>query len=155
MHLPISDWFGSKRTFGWIQINRKRVYTIWFRVDLTRFRKKILGDTTLKAVTPKHKTGFTKPNNNFRISNASMNILTITCTFQMYKFHDKKWTHHLTASLYASLPARIEARVCQSQQITSGSYMATSLPGVLWLWLEDNFMQRGISIKRDSHYVKL
>ena len=37
--LPFSYWFGSKRMSVWIQINRKRVNTIWFRVDLTRFQK--------------------------------------------------------------------------------------------------------------------
>ena len=34
-----SDWFGSKRTSIWIQINRKMINTIWFRVYLRRFRK--------------------------------------------------------------------------------------------------------------------
>ena len=34
-----SDWFGSKRTFVWIQINRKMVNTIWFRVHSIRFEK--------------------------------------------------------------------------------------------------------------------
>ena len=37
--LPFSDWFGTKRTSVWFQINREMVYTIWFRVDSTRFRK--------------------------------------------------------------------------------------------------------------------
>ena len=37
LYLPFSDWFGSKRMSVWIQINRKIVYTIWFRVDLIRF----------------------------------------------------------------------------------------------------------------------
>ena len=36
-HFP--DWFGSKQTSVWIQINRKMVNTIWFRVDLIRFQK--------------------------------------------------------------------------------------------------------------------
>ena len=39
LYLPFSDWFGSKRTSVWIQINRKMVNTIWFRVDLTRCKK--------------------------------------------------------------------------------------------------------------------
>ena len=39
LYLPFSDWFGSKRTSVWIQINRKMVNTIWFQVDLIRFRK--------------------------------------------------------------------------------------------------------------------
>ena len=34
-----SDWLGTKRTSVWFQINRKMVNTIWFRVDLIRFRK--------------------------------------------------------------------------------------------------------------------
>ena len=40
LYLQYSDWFGSKRTSVWIQINRKMVNTILFRVDLLRFRKK-------------------------------------------------------------------------------------------------------------------
>ena len=39
LYLPCSDGFGSKRTFVWIQINRKIVNTIWFRVDLLRLLK--------------------------------------------------------------------------------------------------------------------
>ena len=39
LYLPFFDWFGNKRTSVWIQINRKMVNTIWFRVDLIRFRK--------------------------------------------------------------------------------------------------------------------
>ena len=39
LYLPFSDWFESKRTSVWIQMNRKMVNTIWFRVDLIRFRK--------------------------------------------------------------------------------------------------------------------
>ena len=39
LYLQYSDWFGSKRTSVWIQINRKMVNTIWFQVDLIRFRK--------------------------------------------------------------------------------------------------------------------
>ena len=39
MYLPFPDWFGSQRTSVWIQINRKMVNTIWFRVKLIRFRK--------------------------------------------------------------------------------------------------------------------
>ena len=37
--VPFSDWFGTKRTFLWLQINRKMVNTISFRVDLIRFKK--------------------------------------------------------------------------------------------------------------------
>ena len=37
LYLPFSDWFWSKRTSVWIQINRRAVNTIWFRVDLIRF----------------------------------------------------------------------------------------------------------------------
>ena len=36
---PFSDWFRTKRTFVWFQINRKMVNTIWFRVALIRFQK--------------------------------------------------------------------------------------------------------------------
>ena len=39
LYLPFSDWFGTKRTTVRFQINRKMVNTIWFWVDLTRFRK--------------------------------------------------------------------------------------------------------------------
>ena len=42
LYLPFSDWFGSKRTVSvGIQVNRKMVNTatIWFQVDLIRFRK--------------------------------------------------------------------------------------------------------------------
>ena len=39
LYLPFSDWFGSKRTSVWIKIIRKMVTTIWFQVDLIRFRK--------------------------------------------------------------------------------------------------------------------
>ena len=38
LYLPFSDWFGSKRKSVWIQINRKIVNTIWFRLELTRYR---------------------------------------------------------------------------------------------------------------------
>ena len=37
--LLFSDWFGSKRTSIWIQINQKMLNTIWFQVYLIRFRK--------------------------------------------------------------------------------------------------------------------
>ena len=39
LHLPFSDWFGSKRTSVWFQISLKMVTTIWFQFDLTRFWK--------------------------------------------------------------------------------------------------------------------
>ena len=39
LYLPFSDWFGTKRTSVWFQINRNMVNTIWFRVDSIRFRK--------------------------------------------------------------------------------------------------------------------
>ena len=39
LYLPISDWFGTKRTSVWFQIIRKMVNTIWFWVDLIRFGK--------------------------------------------------------------------------------------------------------------------
>ena len=39
LQLPFSDWFGTKRTSVWFQINRKMVNTIWFQFDLIRFRK--------------------------------------------------------------------------------------------------------------------
>ena len=39
LYLPFSDWFGSKWTSVWIQINQKMVNTFWFRVDLIRFWK--------------------------------------------------------------------------------------------------------------------
>ena len=38
-YLPFPDWFGTKWTSVWCQINRKMVYTIWFWFDLIRFRK--------------------------------------------------------------------------------------------------------------------
>ena len=39
LYIPSTDWFGSKRTSVWIQINRKMVNTIWFRVDSVRLQK--------------------------------------------------------------------------------------------------------------------
>ena len=39
LYFPFSDWFGSKRTSVWFQINRRMVNTIWFQFDLIRFRK--------------------------------------------------------------------------------------------------------------------
>ena len=39
LYLPSSDWFGSKRTSVWIQINRKMVNTIWFQFESKRFQK--------------------------------------------------------------------------------------------------------------------
>ena len=39
LYLPCINLFGNKRTFVWFKINRKMVNTIWFRVDLIRFRK--------------------------------------------------------------------------------------------------------------------
>ena len=38
LYLPLSNWFGSKQTSVWIQINWKMVNTIWFRVDFIRCR---------------------------------------------------------------------------------------------------------------------
>ena len=37
--LSFSDWFGSKLTSIWFQINLKMVNTIWFRFELTGFQK--------------------------------------------------------------------------------------------------------------------
>ena len=39
VYLPFSDRFRTKRTSVVFRINRKKVNTIWFRFDLTRFRK--------------------------------------------------------------------------------------------------------------------
>ena len=39
LYLPFFDWFGTKRTSVWFQINWKMVNTIWFLFDLIRFRK--------------------------------------------------------------------------------------------------------------------
>ena len=39
LYLRISDWFGTKQTSIWFQINQKMVNTIWFRIDLIRLRK--------------------------------------------------------------------------------------------------------------------
>ena len=39
LYLTFSDWFGTKRIYIWFKINRKVVNTIWFRVDIKRFRK--------------------------------------------------------------------------------------------------------------------
>ena len=33
MYLPFSDWFGTKQTSSWFQINGKIINTIWFRFD--------------------------------------------------------------------------------------------------------------------------
>ena len=40
LYLPFLNSFEAKRTSIWFQINRKIVNTIWFRLDLIRFRKK-------------------------------------------------------------------------------------------------------------------
>ena len=39
LYLLFSDWLGSKQNSVWTQINWKMVNTIWFWVDLTRFKK--------------------------------------------------------------------------------------------------------------------
>ena len=39
LYLPFSDWFGTKWTSVWFQINRQIVNTIWFRFDSIIFRK--------------------------------------------------------------------------------------------------------------------
>ena len=39
LYIPFSDWFGTKRTSAWFQINRKIVNTVWFWFDSIRFRK--------------------------------------------------------------------------------------------------------------------
>ena len=39
LYLPFSDWFGTKQTYVWFQINRRMINTIWFRFYLIRFRK--------------------------------------------------------------------------------------------------------------------
>ena len=39
LYLPFADWFGTKRTSVWFQINGNMVDTIWFRFDIIRFRK--------------------------------------------------------------------------------------------------------------------
>ena len=41
LYLPCTDWFGTKRTSVWFQINRKMVNTIWFWFDPIRFCKDI------------------------------------------------------------------------------------------------------------------
>ena len=37
LYSPCTDWFRTKRTFFWFQINRKMVNTVWFQFDLIRF----------------------------------------------------------------------------------------------------------------------
>ena len=39
LYLPYIDWFRTKRTSLWFQINQEMVNTIWFRFDLIIFRK--------------------------------------------------------------------------------------------------------------------
>ena len=39
LYLPFSNWFGTKWTFVWFQINRKMVNTIWLRFNLIKFWK--------------------------------------------------------------------------------------------------------------------
>ena len=41
LYLLFSDRFEAKRSSVWFQINREMVNTIWFQVDLIRFRKKL------------------------------------------------------------------------------------------------------------------
>ena len=50
LYLPFSDWFSTKRTSAWIQINRNLVNTIWFRVDWIRFRKYFSVCVVLKSL---------------------------------------------------------------------------------------------------------
>ena len=38
-YLPFSDWFGTKRTSVWVQINLKMINTNRFRFELTRLKK--------------------------------------------------------------------------------------------------------------------
>ena len=40
LYLTFSDWYGTKQTSIWFQINRKMVNNIWFWFDLIRFRKR-------------------------------------------------------------------------------------------------------------------
>jgi len=47
-YLSFSDWYETKRPSVWFQINRKMVNTIWFRVDLIRFRKDFSTCTEMK-----------------------------------------------------------------------------------------------------------
>ena len=53
LYLPFSVWFGTKRTVSvWFQINRKIVNTIWFRVDLIKFRRDFCRVYTIQPNTP-------------------------------------------------------------------------------------------------------
>ena len=49
LYLPFSDWFGSKRTSDWIQVNRKMVNTIWYQFDLNKISKWFLCVTHVPA----------------------------------------------------------------------------------------------------------
>ena len=61
LYLPFSDWYGTKRTSVWFQINLKMVNTIWFKVDFEKIflwvamswsRKRL--STTLQSTLPWH-----------------------------------------------------------------------------------------------------
>ena len=41
LYLPCSNWFVTKRTSVWFQINQKIVNIIWFQFDLTRFKRRL------------------------------------------------------------------------------------------------------------------
>ena len=53
-YLPLTDWFGTKRTHVWFQNIRKMVNTIWFRFDLIGFRKyfSVCANTSAKNPAP-------------------------------------------------------------------------------------------------------
>ena len=55
LYLSFSDWFGTKRTSVWFQINRKMINTIWFRFDLIRFRKDLSVCTVQGNFYPRRK----------------------------------------------------------------------------------------------------
>ena len=72
LYLPFSDRFGSKRTSVWIQINRKMMNTIWFRVDFLRFRKNSSVCNILNMKSRRMMNG-----KNFILNNYSRYLITL------------------------------------------------------------------------------
>ena len=74
LYLSFSNWFGTKRTSVWFQINQKMVNTIWFRFDLIIFRKDFSvciaeGSVAFKARVP----SFLQEHKNCNIINFHIN----------------------------------------------------------------------------------
>ena len=72
LYLPFFNWFGTKQTSTWLQINRETVNTIWFRFDSIRF----WNDFSVCRISAK----------NIFFQHDISNISN-----QLFSFHIKKW----------------------------------------------------------------